>query len=184
MSLEQLIKGCKRGDRTAQATLYKEIAPKLLGVCYRYAGRTMDAHDLMQEAFITIFKDIQSFRGEGSFEGWARRVTVNICLANIRKNRPIDYSTDSLEEAFDQRSNEELPDQRLVSRELLDFISRLPTSKRTIFNLFVIEGYSHKEIAEMLDISEGTSKSQLARARQLLMEIHKNENKIDAGKIS
>ena len=169
MEMEKLIRGCLNGNRNAQKQFYEHFAPSLMGVCLRYAGDADMAEDFMQEGFIRIFTRLNSFRSEGPIEGWVRRVMVNTALEILRKNDVLKHSVD-IETAFSV--SDTLPDafRQLTADELLNHLQALPAGFRTVFNLFAIEGYSHQEIAEMLNISEGTSKSQYARARAWLQK--------------
>ncbi len=169
MDEKQLLMDCRGGDMQAQQHFYERFAPKMYAVCLRYARDKGTAEDYLQEAFIRVFSQLDSFRGEGSLEGWVRRIVVNTCLTFLRKTDllkhsiEIDYITHySDDDAF-------IPD-KIHAAELLDHIRALPTGFRTVFNLYAIEGYSHKEIGVLLGISEGTSKSQYARARLWLQQ--------------
>lgn len=181
-SEDQLINGCIVGDRKTQQSLYNRYAPKMFSVCLRYAKDYHSAEDILQDGFVKVFKYISKFRREGSFEGWLRRIFVNTAIEHLRKSinlypivdendRPIDILDDTV---YDQ----------LDHQDLLNMVQSLSPGYRTIFNLYVIEGYSHKEIAKMLDISEGTSKSQLARSRQLLQKKVLSTRRHVAGSIS
>lgn len=167
MNEQQLIKGCRKGDRNAQKELYDAYSRKMMGVCLRYVNDRETARDLLQDGFVKVFTCIDSYTGSGSFEGWMRRIFVNCALEYLRK-------ADVLREAADLDNTPELvqPDSSAVSdmsaAELMQMIRELPAGFRTVFNLFAIEGYSHKEISEMLSITESTSRSQFTRARQLL----------------
>ena len=143
----------------------------MMGVCVRYASSIDEAKDFMQEGFIQVFTKIDSFQNKGSLEGWIRRIIVNTCLMELRKIRPIFNEVEDLE-MDDVGIYDELNE-----KDILQFIQTLPQGFRMVFNLFAIEGYSHKEIAEKLDISEGTSKSQFARARKALQNMIKQEQK-------
>lgn len=166
MSIDQLILHCRDGDRRAQEQLYTDYAPKLYGICLRYGKDTDGANEILQRSFIKIFKSLHSFKGEGSFEGWAKKIVVNMGIESYREQQrslsvlsPLEVSeTDGPSVSWDE----------LDAKDLLRLISELPEGFRMVFNLYAIEGYSHKEIGELLSISEGTSKSQLSRARQLL----------------
>lgn len=164
---EQTILGCRHGDRAAQKEIYNALAPKMFVTCIRYMGDRTSAEDILQDGFITLFSKIGSFSGHGSFEGWARRVFVNTALMALRKNDTLKMS-----EPIDMASNigAEMPTpiQNIGYKELMELISSLPTGFRTVFNMYVIEGFSHEEIAETLGISAGTSRSQLQRARMML----------------
>lgn len=165
-SEEQLIRSCLKKDRAAQQELYQNYASKMLGVCRRYVNDVDQAEDVMIQAFIKVFNKLDQFKFEGSFEGWIRRIMVNESLTFIRKNKNLYLEVD-IEEAHREPDYTRLDD-HLQAEDLLKLIAQLPTGYRTVFNLYAIEGYSHKEIAERLKISQNTSKSQLSRARTLL----------------
>jgi len=164
-----LIQGCKVQDRRSQAALYHMYAPKLYTVCLRYMGTEADAQDVLQEAFIKIFRALPAFRGDGSFEGWMRRIVVNTAIEQIRKKHLLTTLIAEQQEETLESETASAIDQ-LSEQELLRMIQSLPPGYRSVFNLYVVEGYAHKEIASMLEITEGTSKSQLARARAMLQE--------------
>jgi RNA polymerase sigma-70 factor (ECF subfamily) len=166
MTDEQLVQGCKRGDTVAQRTLFEKFSRKMFGVCLRYTNSKEEAEDLLQEGFIKVYQNIESFKLMGSFEGWMRRIFVNVCLEQLRKQKVEWLGVESGVELADAESIMS----KLNVQELLKLIRELPAGYKTIFNLFAIEGYSHKEISEELKISEGTSKSQYSRARALLIE--------------
>ena len=165
---EQIISGCARGERKFQELLYHTFASKMFSVCLRYANEYAGAEDLLQEGFIKVYKNIDKFRGDGSFEGWLRRIFVNNSIEHFRRksNLYVVQETEAL--TYEHYDDNAL--QKLMRDDLLKIIQSLSVGYRTIFNLYVIEGYSHKEIAEMLGVTEGTSKSQLARARYLLQK--------------
>lgn len=169
----ELIKGCQKGNSLYQQALYRQYYRKMLGVCMRYSNQQEDAEDVLQEAFIKIFKHIKGFSGKGSFEGWIRRIMVHTSIEHYRK-RSRYFMVD-----VDQTNEVDLNADQLseMSREeILDLIQTLPVGYRTVFNLYAIEGYAHKEIAEMLGISIGTSKSQFSRAKALLKEKMERQN--------
>lgn len=166
---ERLIKGCLKQQRSAQKELYDVLSGKVFAICLRYADNYHTAEDLLQEGFIKIFKNIRSYRGDGSFEGWAKRIVVNTAIEHYRKQARM-YPIVNLD-AVDYSLNMEYLADTLELQDLQKLIQRLSPGYRTVFNLYVVEGYSHREIAEMLDITEGTSKSQLARARYLLQKM-------------
>lgn len=163
-----LIKGCIEGDSRMQEELYKKFAPKMYAVCLRYAGNNDDAQDLLQEGFIKVFRNLTKFRHEGSFEGWMRRVFVNTSIEQYRRKVHLN-SISEQEERIIEDSSVSVLDQ-LAERDIVQLVRELSPGYRAVFNLYVIEGYSHKEIADMLQISEGTSKSQLARAKSILQK--------------
>ena len=168
-SERELLEACKRGDRTAQKKLYDSLAAKMFAICLRYMGQRDAAEDVLQEGFITLFSRLDSYCGEGSFEGWARKIFVNTALMELRKKDALKMSED-LETAWNVSSDGVSQVQSVGYRELLKLIASLPPGYRTVFNLSVIEGYSHKEIAQTLGITEATSRSQLQRARVMLQE--------------
>ncbi len=175
---KKFIKRLVDKDKTAQVEFYHYFSAKMYGVCLRFAKDVDDANDMMQEGFIRVFNHIGDFRGEGSIEGWVRRTMVNTAInyykRKFRKGKTV--SIDVVAERTDESVH--IVEQMSVN-ELLELIRQLPTGYRTVFNLNVIEGYTHKEIGQMLNISENTSKSQLSRARSVLQkkirEIRKKE---------
>lgn len=166
---QDLIELCKEGDRRAQKALYNKFAPKMFAVCLRYMGDRDLAEDVLQDGFVTLFSKLDSYSSEGSFEGWVRKIFVNTALMSLRKNDVLKESED-IEASFDVKSDDVSAIQKMSYKELLVLISELPTGFRTVFNMYVLEGYSHKEIGEMLNISENTSRSQLQRARLMLQK--------------
>lgn len=169
-SLEELAAACKDGKRDAQKRLFDTLAPKMMAVCLRYMGNREDAEDVLQEGFVTLFTKLDSYNGSGSFEGWARKVFVNTALMHLRKNDVLGVS-DDIEEARSLFTEEATPLQKMGYKELMDLISSLPPDARTVFNMYVVEGYSHKEIAATLGCTEATSRSKLQRARLQLQEM-------------
>lgn len=172
LSLAELIEGTRKGNRKSQELLYKMFASKMLGVCARYAKDTFEAEDMLQVGFIKVFDKIGDFKSEGSFEGWVRRIMVNTSIEFYRKNARM-FPVTELDKA-PESAVEENQLSRLNMNDLLAAIRRLSPGYRMIFNMYAIEGYSHKEIAKELGINEGTSKSQLARARAILQDYIKN----------
>lgn len=170
-----LIDGCKRGQRKAQRELYERFSGKLYAVCLRYAKATHDADDILQKSFLKIFDKIDQLEDEEALEGWMRRIVVNTALKEYRRKIDQAQREDISDANYQTRQNLTLSQFRY--KELLDMVSRLPDQCRLVFNLFAIEGYKHREVAEMMDISEGTSKSQYARARALLQEMIAAEEK-------
>lgn len=164
-----IIDKCRKGDRSAQKKLYDYLAPKMFAVCLRYMGDRMPAEDILQDGFITLFSKLDSYSGEGSFEGWARKIFVNTALMSIRKTDALKLSGD-LEEAGNLSSDISTQIQNIGYKEIMKIVMKLPDGYRTVFNMFVVEGFSHKEIAQALNISEVTSRSQLQRARMILQE--------------
>lgn len=170
---DEAIQGAKNGDRRAQKALYDRLSSKMFAVCLRYMGDREEAEDVLQDGFLTLYSKLDSYTGDGSFEGWARRIFVNTALMRLRKNDVLKES-DDIDTAWEVRSEEVSAVQDLGYKELLKYISELSPGFRTVFNMYVIEGYSHKEIAEILGISENTSRSQLLRARTILQDRIKN----------
>lgn len=163
----ELVSGCQKEQPKYQRALYKQYYRKMYGVCLRYTDNADDAQDILQEAFIKVFKHIKKFRSQGSLEGWIRRIMIHTSIEHYRKNSRyfmVDVNeARGLEVEMDAITN--------MSRdEILRLVQNLPPGYRTVFNLYVIEGYSHKEISVTLNISEGTSKSQLSRAKGLLKQ--------------
>jgi RNA polymerase sigma factor (sigma-70 family) len=164
-----LIQGCIDGERPMQELLYKKFAAKMYGVCLRYAGNAEDANDILQEGFIKVYKNISKFRSEGSFEGWIRRIFVNTAIEQFRKKVKLYNVTEVQENTIEDKELDALD--KLATKDIINIVNELSPGYKTVFNLHVIEGYSHKEIADMLGITEGTSKSQLARAKGVLKKI-------------
>ena len=164
---QQMIALCKKGDRAAQKALFDLLSPKMFAICIRYMGSREAAEDVLQEGFISLFSKLDSYSGEDSFEGWARKVFVNTALMTLRRNDVMRQSED-IESARSISGNDVSALQSISYKELMGMIAELPPGFRTVFNLFLIEGYSHKEISGMLGISEATSRSQLQRARVML----------------
>ena len=166
--IKKIIKGCLAGDRRDQELLYRRHAAKLYAVCLQYSGNDEEARDILQEGFIKIFENLGNYKHEGSFEGWIRRIIVNTALEKFRSKHYL-YRVediDKMPELDAEPDNEDYAG--LEAIDLLGIIRELPPKYRMVFNLFAIEGYSHKEISKMVNISEGTSKSNLFRARVIL----------------
>lgn len=167
-----LITGCIEGNRRMQEELYRRFAPRMYAVCLRYAGNAEEAEDILQEGFIKVFKKIGSFRSEGSFEGWVRRIFVNTAIENFRRKRYLMPVTEKEENTIEGKYISVLDE--LAEKDILGLVQELSPGYRTVFNMYVVEGYTHKEIADMLGISEGTSKSQLSRAKVILQDLVRN----------
>ena len=163
----QLLRLAKKGDTVAQKAIYDFLSPKMYPVCLRYMAERMAAEDVLQDGFVTLFSKLDSFTGVGSFEGWARKLFVNTALMALRKN-DILKDTEEIEVAYNVTNSATSAVQNIGYKEIMQLISELPPGFRTVFNMYVIEGYSHKEIGLALGISENTSRSQLQRARVLL----------------
>ena len=166
-----LISGCIDGNRRMQEELYRRFSPRMYAVCLRYAGKPEEAEDILQEGFIKIFKKLGSFRSEGSFEGWIRRIFVNTAIEHFRRKRYLQPVTEKEENTLEGSYLSVLDN--LAERDIMELIQQLSPGYRTVFNMYVVEGYTHKEIGDMLGISEGTSKSQLSRAKVILQQMVK-----------
>lgn len=169
----EILRRCQKGDRKAQRELYDTYSGRFLSLCLRYIKERTLAEDVMIEGFMKIFDKLVQFEGKGSFEGWMRKIMVTQSLLHLRNNRNLRFEVhlEGQEDVFVWDNTEG----NLESEELLRFITELPLGYRTVFNLYAIEGYSHKEIQELLGISESTSKSQLSRARAILRNRLKEE---------
>lgn len=168
MNEEQLITGCRKGDRTAQKELYELYSPRMLGVCLRYIGDKETARDVLQDGFVKVFSSFGGYKGEGPLGAWIRRIFVNESLEHLRRKTNVYRNTVDIDSIADYSTNEETAVSKLSADDLMHLIQSLPNSLRAVFNLFAIEGYSHKEIAGMLHIEESTSRSQYMRARRWL----------------
>ena len=165
--LNTWIDKAKQGDRRAQKAIYDALSGKMFAVCLRYMSDRQSAEDVLQEGFVSLFAKLDTFSGLGSFVGWARKIFVNAALMSLRKNDVLKDSTD-VDTAWNVSSEAPSAVQQIGYKELSKMISELPTGFRTVFNMYVVEGYSHAEIAAALGISEATSRSQLLRARAML----------------
>ena len=170
MNEYELIAGCVKKDIIAQRQLYDRYAGKMMGLCMRYVGSRDTAHDILHDGFIRLFEKISTYKGVGSFEGWMRKLFVNTALEYLRKKRELlkEYDEDNTTHTLDYTVMEEM-----AADELMEKVMSLPEGFRSVFNLYAIEGYSHQDIAELLNISESTSRSQYARARTCLQEMIK-----------
>ncbi|GJM36480.1 MAG: DNA-directed RNA polymerase sigma-70 factor [Saprospiraceae bacterium] len=165
---EKLIKACRKEDRKAQRLLYERYSPNMLGVCKRYMRNSEDAEDAMIEAFFKVLTNIKQYSGKGSFEGWIRRIMVNECLMALRKRHNFNLTV----EINPQMAKTTLTIQEeLAAQDILNLLDQLPTGYRTVFNLYVLEGYKHREIGELLGISINTSKSQLILAKKRMQTL-------------
>lgn len=167
---KQLIANSLQGDRNAQRKLYELYSGKMMGVCLRYCKDKETAKDLLHDGFLKIYTHLDSFEGKGSFEGWMRRIMVNTALEYLRKRSDEGYNMD-IEEAFTLTSDDYGVLEKMQADELIKTIQRLPDTYRTTFNLFVVEGYSHKEISEVMNITESSSRVYLTRAKQMIQQM-------------
>ena len=177
MTLEELILNCKNQDLKAQEELYKKFSGTLFSVCLKYSPNYHEAEDNLQDAFITIFNRIEQFKGKGSFEGWMKRVTVNTVLQKYRKQRVFNLTN---EEQLEEEAVIEIEDDAVPLDFLLKIVQELPDRYRLVFTMYVLDDYAHKEISDIVGISVGTSKSNLARARGILkikVEVYYKVNK-------
>jgi RNA polymerase sigma-70 factor (ECF subfamily) len=166
--INNIIKGCLAGNRKDQELLYRRHSAKLYAVCLQYSGNDEEARDILQEGFIKIFENLHQYKHEGSFDGWLRRITVNTALERFRSRHNL-YRVDDIDTIQEPDADPDNEDYAgLEANDLLEIIRELPPKYRMVFNLYAIEGYSHKEIGKLINISEGTSKSNLARARIIL----------------
>ena len=163
----KLIKSCREGDRAAQKVLYERLAPRMFPVCIRYIGDREAAEDVLQDGFVTLFTRLDSYKGEGSFEGWARKIFVTTALMELRRKDALKMS-DELDVVRGMKSETVSQLQSIGYKDLMNLITQLPPGFRTVFNLYAVEGFTHKDIGEMLGISETTSRTQLSRARAWL----------------
>lgn len=170
MTEEAILQGCLQNNATSQRELYTRYSPKMLAVCYRFAHNREDAEDMLQEGFIKVFSQIHTFRNQGAFEGWIRRIVVHTCINHLKKNKRFNESVDIIHANSIQVREETVPS-IVQAKQIVECIRLLPMGYRTVLNLYAIEGYTHKEIAEMLDIEESTSRSQYTRAKQMLEDI-------------
>lgn len=169
MDYNLLVKNCLKQRFGAQKALYDHFAPTMMAVCYRYTKSATDAEEVLQEGFVKVFARLHQFKGDGELAAWIRRIMVNTALTYLKTNRKYRYDL-SYDETPLHIVSEDSPEVRLDAKELAELIRQLPTGFQTIFNLYAVEGYKHAEIASMLGINEGTSRSQYARARILLIE--------------
>ncbi len=176
-SLKKMIKGCLQGRKTDQYRLYAMHAKKMFGVCLRYAANHDEAQDVLQEGFIKVFQNLNSYKGKGSLEGWIRRIIVNTAIEKYRE-KMYHLSMDDIAHEEIAINHQNLPTDTLQAKDILALVQKLPVQYRLVFNLYALEGYSHKEIGDKLRISESTSRSNLARARVILKEKLNKESEI------
>jgi len=165
MSLEKLIQRCAKNDRKAQEEIYRLYAGKLFALCLKYSRNKTEAEDNLQDGFIQIFNKVNQFKHKGSFEGWMKRIVINTALQKYREKNVLNLISNAVVE---EMTVIEVDEEEISLDYLLDLIQELPNQYRLVFNLYVLDGYSHKEVAKALQISEGTSKSNLSRARGIL----------------
>jgi RNA polymerase sigma factor (sigma-70 family) len=169
-TIDELITRSKAQDRKAQELLYKQFAPKMLGVCMRYAADKMEAEDMLQNGFIKMFTKLEDYRGDGAFEGWVRRIMVHCSIEYYRKHHKMIQVMD-VTELSDEPSVNPSAMANMSAKDLMAVVNQLSPGYKMVFNLYAIEGYSHREIADIVGITEGASKSQLSRARTILKDL-------------
>lgn len=170
MTEEALLQGCLKKDSAAQKALYEKYSAKMLAVCYRYAHNREDAEDMLQEGFIKVFSQIHTFKSQGAFEGWIRRIMIHTCINILKKNKKFNENVDLIHASSLLVREDSIPSV-IQAKQVVECIRLLPLGYRTVLNLYAIEGFSHKEISEMLDIEESTSRSQYTRAKSMLEDI-------------
>ncbi len=175
MTEEAILQGCLKNNAAAQKALYEKYSAKMLVVCYRYAHNREDAEDMLQEGLIKVFSQIHTFENRGALEGWIRRIVVHTCINNLKKNKRFNESVDIIHASSLQVREESIPS-IIQAKEVVECIRMLPIGYRTVLNLYAIEGFSHKEIAIMLDIEESTSRSQYTRAKAMLEDVLVRKN--------
>jgi RNA polymerase sigma-70 factor (ECF subfamily) len=181
MTEEVLLQGCIKNDASAQQELYQRYSPKMLSVCYRYAKTREDAEDMLQEGFIKVFSQINKFEKRGSLEGWILRIIVHTCINHLKKNKKFNDNVE-LAHAGNLVIREDYIPSIIQAKQIVETIRTLPVGYRTVLNLYAIEGYSHKEIGQLLDIEESTSRSQYTRAKTMLEEMLLNKRIIQQPK--
>ncbi len=175
VSEEKIIEGCKKNDRKSQELLYKHFAKKMYSICISYAGDRALAQDMLQIAFIKVFKNINSYKNDGSFEGWIRKIVTNTAIDHIRNKKRTNDFIEEEPRIPESHTYNQAP-KTIAYNEVMEQVARLPKGARIVFNMYAVDGYTHKEIAKKLDITEGTSKSQFNRARKMLMDFIGNVN--------
>lgn len=174
ISDQEIVKGCLKKDKLAQKSLYDRYSGLLLGICIRYATDVPEAEDILQESFVKVFLNIGDYSGQGSFIGWMRKIVINTAITHYHKNLKHKHYVEIEELYTSEAGSSDNPDTPFTADELLKVLDQLPPGYRAVFNLYAIEGYKHKEIAEMLKIDVNTSKSQYSRARSLIQKKLKN----------
>ncbi len=174
MTESQIIDGCRKGELAARSELYKRYGALMFGICRRYAADAATAEDLLHDGFVTLYMKIGDYRGEGSFEGWCRRIFVTTALGYLRRERRMQHP-EQVENVPRLTDNEASALDKIEAADLMRSIGELPDGYRTVLNLYAVEGYSHGEVAELMGISENTSRSQYSRAKAKLMEILKEK---------
>jgi RNA polymerase sigma-70 factor (ECF subfamily) len=177
MDFERLVKDCLKGRPEAQKQLYDHFAESMLGICYRYTKSKTDAEDVLQDGFVKVFRHLHQYKFEGELGGWIRRIMVNTALNYLKQNRRYQADLSFLDQGLHPVSSDN-PEVTMNAKDLAELVRQLPTGYQTIFNLHAVEGYTHVEIGAMMGINEGTSRSQYARARALLIEWLKTQQNV------
>ncbi|MFP4288933.1 MAG: RNA polymerase sigma factor [Bacteroidales bacterium] len=167
--IKEIVKGCIKGNRAMQGKLYKMFAPQLYALCLRYTGNDFDAQDVMQEGFVKIFNSLKDFQWKGSLEGWMKKIFIHVALDRFRRKVHI-LSVDEIPETNNFSDKESSAIDDMSAKEILHIVQELPDQYRMVFNLYVLEGYSHHDISQILDIGVSTSRSNLVRAKNILKE--------------
>jgi len=175
MTEEEMLSGAKKNNASAQEALYNRFSPRMLGVCYRFAKNKEDAEDMLQEAFMKVFSQIHQFRNEGALEGWIRRIVVHCCINILKKNKKFAHSVEIIHATAIHTKADIVPS-IIQAKQVVDCIRLLPFGYRTVLNLYALEGFTHKEIGQLLEIEESTSRSQYTRAKAMLEEILVKKN--------
>lgn len=170
MTEQAILAGCLQNNAAAQRELYNRYSPRMLSVCYRFAQSREDAEDMLQEGFIKVFTQMHTFQNKGSFEGWIRKIIVHTCINFLKKYKKFNDNVELAYAGFLEVKEETIPS-IMQAKQVVECIRLLPVGYRTVLNLYAIEGYNHKEIAELLEIEESTSRSQYTRARSMLESI-------------
>lgn len=178
MTEEQMLAGTLKNNAAAQEAFYDRYSPRMLAVCYRFAKSREDAEDMLQEGFIKVFTQLHQYRNEGALEGWIRRIIVHTCINVLKKNKKFSETVDLIH-AHGFHTKEDMVPSIIQAKQVVECIRMLPLGYKTVLNLYAIEGYSHKEIGNMLDIEESTSRSQYTRAKAMLEDILVKKSIID-----
>ena len=181
MTEEALLQGCMQNKAAAQKALYDLYSAKMLAVCYRYAHNREDAQDMLQEGFIKVFSQIHTFEARGALEGWIRRIVVHTCINILKKNKKFNESVDLIHASALHQNEQSIPS-LLQAKQVVECIRLLPVGYKTVLNLYAIEGFSHREIGQMLDIEESTSRSQYTRAKSMLESVLVKKNIVEKPK--
>ena len=186
MDEKQIIKGCLKGDRKSQKTMYEHYYATLFGIALRYSKNKEEAKDILHEAFIKIFSNLSQYSGKGAFEGWLKKIVINTAITQLQKfqKENFHFDIDEINEAQIQNNLTDFDEDEFTAEDAMELMQKLPDKYRIVMNLYAIEQYSHKEIGEMIGIGEGASKSRLLRARKLLVDLLQNYHDLKTKKNS